>query len=78
MKKTVFRFADQVRHKPGCTDMDRSNRKGINRNWCNQKASPALEIPDLGSSGIALSTKEKTKALISCTFVFAYEKTGFS
>ena len=71
MRKQVFGVSNQFRHKPGCTATEDGLR---------------LEISDLGSRGIVLTTPvAKTKTLISfavnakliCVFVFAYAKSRF-
>ena len=61
-RKLVFGVSDQVQHKPGCAASEDRWR---------------LDISDLESRGIALTTKQKTNALI-CLFVFAYAKSRFS
>ena len=45
------------------TDSNKSYRKAINRNWCNQKANPALKdrdstVPKRGSVFIGLMTPD--------------------
>ena len=71
-EKTNILVSDLIRHKPGCAATEDEEN---------------LEISDLESRGIALSTcVAKTKVLISfaltakliCVFVFAYAKCWFS
>ena len=64
MRKPVFWVSDQVRHKPGREVTEDAKR---------------LKISDLGRRAIDSTLCEaKTKALISCVFVFAYAKSWFS